>query len=209
MKQYKAIIYDIDGTLLDTVKMNMIPLLKIVEEETGEVWSYEKVLKFATYPGLKVMEEIGVKDVETVYQRWVKYVNEYEDGATPFPGVVELLEHFDGKIKQAIVSSKTTKQYEIDFVSNGFGRFITTAILAEDTKKHKPDPEPLQRCLDRLQLQASEAIYIGDGLTDYLAAKAIGMDFGYASWGSFTHQGIENPEYIFNSPLEIKKQLFI
>ena len=36
MKKYKAIIYDLDGTVLDTLKMNMIPLLKIIKEETGE-----------------------------------------------------------------------------------------------------------------------------------------------------------------------------
>ena len=34
MKKYKAIIYDLDGTVLDTLKMNMIPLLKIIKEET-------------------------------------------------------------------------------------------------------------------------------------------------------------------------------
>ena len=64
MKKYKAIIYDIDGTLLDTLKMNMYPLMKIIKEETGEDWSFEQVLKFASYPGMKVMEELGVKDQE-------------------------------------------------------------------------------------------------------------------------------------------------
>ena len=54
MKKYKAIIYDIDGTLLDTLKMNMYPLMKIIKEETGEDWTFEQVLKFAANP-----EEIG------------------------------------------------------------------------------------------------------------------------------------------------------
>ena len=79
MKKYKAIIYDIDGTLLDTLKMNMYPLMKIIKEETGEDWSFEQVLKFASYPGMKVMEELGVKDQEKTYARWVQYVNDYED----------------------------------------------------------------------------------------------------------------------------------
>ena len=79
MKKYKAIIYDLDGTVLDTLKMNMIPLLKIIKEETGEDWSFEQVLKFASYPGMKVMEELQVKNPEETYARWVKYVNEYED----------------------------------------------------------------------------------------------------------------------------------
>ena len=47
MTKYKAIIYDLDGTILNTLDMNMIPLLKIIKEETGEDWAFEDVLKFA------------------------------------------------------------------------------------------------------------------------------------------------------------------
>ena len=97
MKKYKAIIYDIDGTLLDTLKMNMYPLMKIIKEETGEDWTFEQVLKFAAYPGMKVMEELGVKDQEKTYARWVQYVNDYEDGATLFEGFEEVLEHLKTK----------------------------------------------------------------------------------------------------------------
>ena len=78
MKKYKAIIYDIDGTVLNTLNMNMYPLIQIIKEETGEEWTFEQVLKFAAYPGMKVMQELGVKDQEKTYARWVKYVNEYE-----------------------------------------------------------------------------------------------------------------------------------
>ena len=90
MKKYEAIIYDIDGTLLNTLNMNMYPLMKIIKEETGEDWTFEQVLKFAAYPGMKVMEELGVKDQEKTYARWVQYVNDYEEGATLFEGFEEV-----------------------------------------------------------------------------------------------------------------------
>lgn len=63
-------------------QMNMIPLLQIIKEETGEIWTFDEVLKFVPYPGMKVMEELQVKDKEKTYARWVQYVNEYEEGAT-------------------------------------------------------------------------------------------------------------------------------
>lgn len=206
MSKYKAIIYDIDGTVLNTLNMNMYPLMKIIKEETGEDWSFEQVLKFAAYPGMKVMEELNVKDKEKTYARWVKYVNEYEDGATLYDGFKEVFQKMkDAKIIQAVVSAKTAKQYEIDFISKGLDQYMSTAILADDTDKHKPDPAPLLECLKRLGLKPSEAIYIGDAFSDYQAAKNANMDFGYAKWGSVSSEGIVDPEYTFEEPLDLIK----
>ena len=201
MKKYKAIIYDIDGTVLNTLNMNMYPLIKIIKEETGEDWTFEDVLKFAPYPGMKVMEELQVKDKEKTYARWVQYVNEYEEGATLYDGFEDVFKAFDGKIIQAVVSAKTTKQYQIDFVDKGLDQYMQVAILADDTDKHKPDPEPLFECLKRINVKPSEAIYIGDALSDYLASQNAHMDFGYAKWGSVSSKGIDEPTYIFEKPL--------
>ena len=160
---YKAIIYDIDGTLLDTLKMNMIPLQKIIKEELNEDWTYEEVLKFAPYPGMKVMEELNIKDKEKTYARWVKYVNEYEDGATPYENVETVLKTIHNKhIRQAVVSAKLRKQYEIDFVSKGFDQYTEVCLNA-------------------------------------------GIDFAYAKWGSVSSEGIEDPTFILETPLDILK----
>ncbi len=207
MKKYKAIIYDIDGTVLNTLNMNMYPLIKIIKEETGEDWTFEDVLKFAPYPGMKGMEELQVKDKEKTYARWVQYVNEYEEGATLYDGFEDVFKAFDGKIIQAVVSAKTTKQYQIDFVDKGLDQYMQVAILADDTDKHKPDPEPLFECLKRINVKPSEAIYIGDALSDYLASQNAHMDFGYAKWGSVSSKGIDEPTYIFETPLELLKLL--
>lgn len=207
MKKYKAVIYDIDGTVLNTLNMNMYPLIKIIKEETGEDWTFEEVLKFAPYPGMKVMEELQVKDKEKTYARWVQYVNEYEEGATLYDGFEDVFKAFEGKIIQAVVSAKTTKQYQIDFVDKGLDQYMQVAILADDTDKHKPDPEPLFECLKRINVKPSEAIYIGDALSDYLASKNAHMDFGYAKWGSVSSKGIDEANYIFETPLELLKLL--
>ena len=207
MKKYKAIIYDIDGTVLNTLNMNMYPLIKIIKEETGVDYTFEQVLKFAPYPGMKVMEELGVKDKEKTYARWVQFVNEYKEGATLYDGFQEVFDAIDNRIIQAVVSAKTTKQYQIDFVEKGLDKYMKCAILADDTTKHKPDPEPLLECLRRLNIEAKDAIYIGDAFSDYKASLNAHMDFGYATWGSVSHEGIENPAFIFNEPKDLLKLL--
>lgn len=71
--KYKALIFDIDNTLVNTLDMNMIPLQKIIREEKREEWTLEEVYHFASYPGMKVMEELEVNNLEEEYARWVKY----------------------------------------------------------------------------------------------------------------------------------------
>ena len=207
MKNYKAIIYDLDGTVLDTLQMNMLPLMKIIEEETGDKITYEEVLKYAAWPGMKTLADLNIKNIEKTYARWVKYVNEYIDDAVLFEGFEEVFNKFDGQMIQAIVSSKTAKQYQIDVVDKGIDKYIKTAILADDTVKHKPDPEPIFKCLNEIELKSEEVIFIGDSLSDYQAANNAGVDFGYATWGSVSSEGIDNPEYVFNQPLELLKLL--
>lgn len=207
MKKYKAIIYDIDGTVLNTLNMNMYPLMRIIKEELNEDWTFEEVLKFAAYPGMKVMEELHIKDPQTTYARWVKYVNDYQEGATLYEGFKEVFEAFDGHILQAVVSAKTKKQYQIDFVEKGLDQYMAVAILADDTTKHKPDPEPLLECIKRLNFNPEDVIYIGDAFSDYQASHNASIDFGYASWGSVSSQGIENPTYIFEKPMDLLQLL--
>jgi HAD superfamily hydrolase (TIGR01549 family) len=183
MKKYKAIIYDLDNTLLDTLKMNMIPLQKIIKEEKGIVMSYQEVLKFASYPGMKVMEELNIKDKERTYKRWVQYVNRQE--AKIFDGVEDILKSVEDKgILQAVVTSKLKDQYQKDFVEKGLDKYMSFVILGEDTTLHKPHPEPLHKCIEALHLQKDEVIYIGDAYSDQLACKNAGIDFAFASWSA-------------------------
>lgn len=207
MYKYKAIIYDVDGTLLDTLKMNMIPLLKILNEEGFKYFNYDSVLKYAAYPGMKVMTELGINNPEEVYKRWVKYVNEYEEGASIYPGVVDMLKQVESMhIVQAVVSAKTINQYRIDVVAKGLDSFMTFRVLAEDTLRHKPDPEPLIRCCEALKLQPNEVCYIGDSYADYRAAFDAGIDFIYAKWNGILDKRIITSIEL-NHPLELIKVL--
>lgn len=208
MKQYKAIIYDLDATILDTVRMNTCTLMQIIKEELGIDMPYDQAALFMTNPGQRTLKILGIRDIDTAYARWVRYVNEFEDGAALFEGFETVFAAFqEAGILQGIVSSKMHPQYQIDFVSKGLDRYIAAAVLAEDTPLHKPDPMPMLECLRRLNLTPQEAIYIGDAPGDQLAARNSGMDFGYAKWGSvFPPESIQ-ADYVFEKPMDLLQLL--
>lgn len=203
MKPYKAVVFDIDGTLLNTVNMNLYPLIQIIKEELNEDWSFEEVKHFYFYPGMKTMHELGIKDPETVYARWVSYVNAYKEGATLYEGIEETLKKIP--VPKAVVSAKKKAQYKIDMEAKGLDGYFKARVLEEDTKNHKPDPEPLLLAAKQLGLQPNELLYIGDAPTDLQASRAAGCDFGLAKWGSL-HE-VHGSDYVFEKPQDIL-QLF-
>ena len=201
MKQYKAIVFDIDNTLLNTLDMNMYPLIRIIKEELDEDWTFQQVLRFAAQPGLRTMAELGIQDIEGTYARWVRYVNEYKPGAIPYEGIEQVLQKLQSAgMRRGVASSKMQAQYEIDMVGNGLDRYMETAVLVEDTTRHKPHPDPILKCLDRMGLSAGNVLYVGDAVTDLQAAQAAGVDFGLARWGCVHPFEMEGVQHDFSCP---------
>jgi len=208
MKHYKAILYDIDGTLINTLDMNMYPLMRIIEEELGEKWTFQQVLRFSSQPGLQTMDDLHIRDKEKTYARWVRYVNEYEPGAVPYEGIHSVLQTFqEAGIRQAAVTSKMRDQFQIDVVRNGLAGFLETTVLADDTLLHKPHPDPIWECLKRMGLSPEEVLFVGDAITDLECARHAGVDFGFAAWGAVSTEGMDIAAYQFSKPLDLLQLL--
>ena len=173
--KYKALIFDIDNTLVNTLDMNMIPLQKIIQEEKGE------------------------------YAKWVQYVNEYK--ASPYEGMDDVLKTLHEKLRFSVVSSKNKKQYDIDVVSLGLDNYMEVVVLEDDTSKHKPDPEPLLLCMERLGLNKEDVIYIGDAYSDLLASRNAGIDFAFAKWGSVESKNMSDSNYILEKVEDLLRLL--
>ena len=106
MREYKCIIFDLDGTILNTERMNLIPLQRLIKEELGEVISYEDLLKYKAYAGKRTLEDLGFKDIDKSYKKWVQYVNDFEEGAVLYEGFDEVMKTLNSKgIICAIASS--------------------------------------------------------------------------------------------------------
>lgn len=199
----KGILFDLDGTILNTQKMNIIPLQKLILEELGKEISYDNLIKYCAYPGKQTIKMLGFDNIEDSYDKWVKYVNEFEEGAVLYDGFNEVFKIlYEKGIKIGIASSKMKKQYEIDFTPTKLDKYIDCAVLAEDTILHKPNPEPLLLGAKLLNLNPENIIYVGDTIADEIASKKAGMKFALASWGAINISEM-TADFILNQPLDI------
>ena len=192
-----VLIFDIDGTLLDTIKMNMVTLLELVHELGFKHEDGQSILRYASHPGMQVMHEFGIEKPEEAYARWVQKVRAFPDQAKPYPGVVEMIKtlHANG-YRLAIVSSKRRQQYEIEFIRCDLIKYFDEAVLADDCDKQKPDPGPLYFCCEKLGIDVKDAVYLGDSIMDRLAAEACGMPFIACVWKGFVEEGLEETNQV-------------
>lgn len=202
-KNYKCIVFDLDGTMLNTEKMNIIPLQRLIKEELNKDVEYNDLLKYMAYAGKKTLELLGFKDIDKSYEKWVKYVNEFEEGATLYKDFDKVIRALDNNgIKCSIASSKMRAQYEIDFFKTGLQKYMKSVVLAEDTEKHKPDPDPLLKAIELLDISPEDSMYVGDTSSDFKSAKAAKMDFALALWGASNIEGI-NADYDLKEPINL------
>jgi HAD superfamily hydrolase (TIGR01549 family) len=107
-------------------------------------------------------------------------------------------------IKTGIVTSKTRAEFTDDFTPFGLNDYFSLVVCADDTEKHKPDPEPILKFLELSGVDKSKAVYIGDTKYDSACALDAGTDFALALWGAKSHENIK-ATYMLNDPKEILK----
>lgn len=200
----RAIIFDVDGTILDTEQAILQSLQRTLREETKQDYPFE-ALRFALgIPGKDALQRLNVDDVEAVHQKWSAAVLDFSHEVAVFESLEEVIQHLATKpLQLGIVTSKTAQEVVDEFEPFGLSEYFQHIVSASDTEKHKPHPEPLLKCLDALQVAPEEAIYIGDSIYDFQCAKQAGAKFALAHWGAKSTIGFEEADYFFYEPKDI------
>jgi len=199
---YKCVIFDIDGTIIDTEKAVISSLQKLLQLETGVVYSADELSFVLGIPGTVSLKRFNITDIEKACQKWNEYLKEYYSDIRVFPGLEEIIKQLHNrKIKTGIVTSKTKQELADDFYPFGLYDYFDYIVCADDTSKHKPDPEPILKCLKLSKSSPAETIYIGDTSYDMQCAQSAGVDFALALWG--TKDSNLNATIKLNHPKEI------
>ena len=202
----KAILFDIDGTLLDTEKQVIAGLQETLREQKGLQVTAEDLFYTLGIPGKQVVADFADSDSESdqLLQSWESKMKINFKDVQIFPGIVDLLEGLREKgLLLAIVTSKNKSEFVDEVTPFGLNSYFQAVITASDTLKHKPNPEPILKGLDELQVLAEQAIYVGDAVYDLRSSKAAGTKFALATWGAKFHSEFEQADYQLQYPQDL------
>ena len=193
MKQYKHLVFDIDGTILDTADVNMVSLQRALLELRGEKKELEDLAFSFGIPGTSTMAILGFPDPQAALNVWIRHYVECgeELGIRLFPGmgeVLEALQKTDAFL--GIITSKQKDEYDRDFEKRDLKKYFHCAVTSSDTERGKPYPDPMLEYMKRTGARPEKTLYIGDSVYDMDSARAAGVDHALALWGCLNPEGI-------------------
>jgi HAD superfamily hydrolase (TIGR01549 family) len=204
---YRTIIFDVDGTLIDTEKAVLGSLQKMLKEDYGKLIPLEDLSFVLGIPGSRSLPQLEITDIERANERWNYFMKDFFHSIGVFDGMKEVLKTLnDRNLVQGIVTSKTNEEITSDFEPFGLSGYMTYMVCADDTEKHKPHPDPLLKFLEISGTDPQTSIYIGDTVYDYECARDAGIDFGLALWGCKHTEGIY-ATYNFEKPRDLLRIL--
>lgn len=175
-QKFKAILFDFDGTLLDSFpahyKAYEVTLAHFDMEITPELYKQTYTPNwFAMYETLGIPRD----KYEEADRVWLAEVSKH----TPqlFPQTRPLLEALNGNYFLGLVTSGSRDRVLRDLASTGISDYFQVIITGDDITNPKPDPEGLLIALDRLAIESDQALYVGDAREDCLMAQGAGVPF--------------------------------
>lgn len=210
IKMIDTVIFDLDGTLMDTLYDLYISTNYALEKYNLPKRSYDEIRQFVGN-GIKTLIQKAIGDehndlLDDVFEEFCKYYEIHKmDNTKEYPDIMNLLVQLKKqKYKMAIVSNKYEAGVK-EICVPLFGEYIT--VLMGETKelRRKPAPDMVLKAVELLDSKIENCLFVGDSETDVLTANNANMKVCGVDWGFRGEQILKKLkiDYLIYKPLEL------
>lgn len=191
--RWPVVLFDLDGTLVDTIGLIITSLQHTWRTELGEELDVDLARGWIGRTLPDMFAPYGADKVERMRSTYVEFnIEQLPVLQTSIDGMVELVDDLRAAgAELAVATSKRRGAAQLSLDVSGLTGKVTLATTLDDTDVHKPRPEPLLHALDHIGRDAREAVYVGDAIYDIQAAKAAGLDQIAVTWGAGEASALE------------------
>jgi phosphoglycolate phosphatase len=209
--RYNTVIFDLDGTLLNTLDDLRDSLNEVLAQKGYASRSLEEVRRFVgngvrNLIRLSVPESVSEEAVTHIMEEFKEnYKHNMQNKTRPYNGIMELLldlNRFNYKI--AIVSNKYDAAVK-ELARTYFGNLITVAIGETTDIRRKPAPDSIYSAIRELGSDINSTVFVGDSETDVQTAKNAGIPCIAVTWGFRCREVLRNEgaDYLIDTPKEL------
>ena len=207
----EAVLFDLDGTLIDTVELILTSFRYATGTVLGEPLPDRMLLENIGVPLARQMREFAPVHAEELVRVYREHNAAHHDElAREYPGTREALDAIAATGRpMGVVTSKGHTMAHHGLAVFGLAHHFPVVVTADDVEVHKPDPFPLRRAAAQLGVPLERCAYVGDSPHDMAAALAGGALAIAALWGAFPAEEVlaPGPHHALSSISELPELL--
>lgn len=192
MSRFETLLFDLDGTLLDSVG-DLVTSINLLRSEFDLPALDRPTVASYVGDGANLLVQRALPDGFYRHEHLVRFLAIYSEHLTeetvPYHGIVAFLEACQGKA-MAVVTNKPIILTLPLLEQLDLQRFFPVVIGGDSAATKKPDPGPVQLALEQLGKSPQGAVMIGDHANDLLAGQAAGTRTCFCHWGMGDHRGL-------------------
>jgi pyrophosphatase PpaX len=209
--RFSAILFDLDGTLIDSTKLIVDSYHHTMQVHRGRAFPDSDWIAGLGTP-LRVQfrrftsDEDEVQRMIATYREW--NLAHHDTMVRGFPGAVETVRDLKARgAKLAIVTSKNRHGVERGLALCSFDGLFDVIVTSDDLEASKPDPAPVRTALAALGVGPATALLVGDSPHDIAAGRDAGTKTAACLWGPFERDRLaaEHPDYYLHSFQELAR----
>jgi pyrophosphatase PpaX len=198
-----AVLFDLDGTLIDSIALLLASMKHTFQGRSRKPTDEEWIEGLGTPLPKQLTPYVeSDEDRERLVNRYRTFQHENHDRLmSQYAGVIDTIALlYQRGHPLGVVTSKGNMMMERGLKFIGADDYIEVAIGYDSVHIHKPDPFPVRAALEKLEYQASEAVFVGDSPHDIKSGNDAGVITIAALWGPFRRDQLEpyNPTYFLD-----------
>jgi pyrophosphatase PpaX len=191
--RYKTVLFDLDGTLIDTNDLILTSFLHVLNNHFPGKYSREHIIPFMGQPLTKQMEHFGGPQKRDLFIEQYREHNEsvHDELVKEFPHIVETLQELQKLgVTMGIVTTKQWKTATMGAKIFGIDKFMSTFIVFQDTDNHKPHPDPILKAMEEVHADPQTTLMVGDSQYDIEGGHNAGVHAAGVAWS------LKGPEFL-------------
>lgn len=185
---FDAVIFDQDGTLVDTMEVIFEAFVNTVGRFAGKRVTREELFRGMGPPEEEMLRKyVPESSFPEAVEFFFGHYHRSADRVRLFPGIEQALERLDGAgVRLGLFTGKGRRGTRWTLELLGLGRWFASPVTGDDVERYKPDPEGVLRAMSAAGVPAQRSgrvLVVGDSPYDVQAGRAAGAKTGIALWG--------------------------
>jgi pyrophosphatase PpaX len=213
MAKPRIILFDLDGTLIDSVRLILDSYHHTMRTHGLPACTDDYWLRGLGTP-LRVQFADWASDPETMQALIATYrsynLEHHDRMVTVYPGVVDAVQAIRGAgVRTGLVTSKNRQGALRGLGLAGLETMMDVLVCADEVTNPKPHPEPVEKAVSMLGGVSRETIYVGDSIHDMQSGRAAGVLTAAALWGPFGRSHLDGaaPDFWLEAPSDLPRLL--